>query len=235
MDWQLLAAFVVASTVVLATPGPVMAVVVHNTLRYGAASGLHTVTGVSLGRCCLLMLLLAGLSNPLAPAFNLWLSVAAAIYMAWLALCALGTAMRAAGPATLAHDARPALGGFMVALSNPLNALFYAAFLSQFAARADPPSDELVLLGAIHIGLSVAFGLTFVAVAVRLRRLPWQRRFVRTAHLASALLYASLAAATAIAVLGPEGCREAPRATACSGEIDETLHGVQGTPHQHRI
>ena len=45
----------------------------------------------------LLMLLLAGLSNPLAPAFGLWLSVAAAIYMAWLALCSLGASMRAAG------------------------------------------------------------------------------------------------------------------------------------------
>jgi threonine/homoserine/homoserine lactone efflux protein len=204
MDWQLLATFVVASTVVLATPGPVMAVVMHNTLRYGAVSGLHTVTGISLGRFSLLMLLLAGFSNPLAPAFNLWLSVAAAIYMAWLAWRELGAGMRATGPARLSYDARPALGGFMVALSNPLNALFYAAFLSQFAASASAPSDQLVLLGAIHIGLSIVFGLTFVAVAARLRQLPWQRRFVRTAHLASALLYASLALATAIAVLGPE-------------------------------
>jgi threonine/homoserine/homoserine lactone efflux protein len=204
MDWQLLAAFVVASTVVLATPGPVMAVVVHNTLRYGAASGLHTVTGVSLGRCGLLVLLLAGFSNPLAPAFNLWLSVAAAIYMAWLALRELGAARRTTSPVTFNDDARPALAGFMIALSNPLNALFYAAFLSQVAARAEPASDQLVLLGAIHIGLSVAFGLTFVAAALKVRRLPWQRRFVRTAHLASALLYASLAGATAVAVIGVE-------------------------------
>jgi threonine/homoserine/homoserine lactone efflux protein len=204
MDWQLLTTFVVASTVVLATPGPVMAVVVHNTLRYGAVSGLHTVTGISLGRFSLLMLLLAGFSNPLAPAFNLWLSVAAAIYMAWLALRELGAGIRAAGPATLSYDTRPALNGFMIALSNPLNALFYAAFLAQFAASASAPSDQLALLGAIHIGLSVVFGLTIVAVAAKLRQLPWQRRFVRTAHLASALLYASLAMATAVAVLGPE-------------------------------
>lgn len=202
MDGPLLAAFVVASVVVLATPGPIMAVVLHNTLRYGAAGGLHTVAGISLGRCSLLMLLVAGLSNPLAPTLNLWLSIAAAFYMARLALREFDAGFRAADPATRSYDARPALGGFMIALSNPLSALFYAAFLSQFAASASLPSDQLLLLGAMHIGLSVIFGLVFVTVAVKVRRLSWQSRFTRAAHLASSALYACLAIVTAIAVFG---------------------------------
>lgn len=60
MDWYLLGAFLIETLLVVMAPGPVMAIVAHNTLRHGTAAGLFTVIGVELGELCLLTATLVG-------------------------------------------------------------------------------------------------------------------------------------------------------------------------------
>jgi hypothetical protein len=54
MDWYVIAPFLIATFLLLITPGPVMVIVGYNTLRYGVTAGLLTVLGVELGEICLL-------------------------------------------------------------------------------------------------------------------------------------------------------------------------------------
>jgi len=42
VDWYVIAPFLMATLFLLMTPGPVMAIVAHNTLRDGATGGLKT-------------------------------------------------------------------------------------------------------------------------------------------------------------------------------------------------
>lgn len=83
MDRYAFAQFLVAALLILMTPGPVMAIVAHNTLRYGTRGGLSTVIGVGLGDACLLAAMFAGLtlSGELLPLLFRWLSLAGALYL----------------------------------------------------------------------------------------------------------------------------------------------------------
>jgi threonine/homoserine/homoserine lactone efflux protein len=64
-----------------------MAMLAHNTSRYGATAGFLTVIGVDLGETCLLGGTFAGLtlSSDLLPLFFRWVSLAGAPYLVWLA------------------------------------------------------------------------------------------------------------------------------------------------------
>jgi threonine/homoserine/homoserine lactone efflux protein len=46
MDWNSLAQFSAATLLILITPGPIMVIIAHNTLRHGAMAGFSTAIGV---------------------------------------------------------------------------------------------------------------------------------------------------------------------------------------------
>ena len=98
MDWQTISAFLLATTILLVTPGPVMAIIVGNTLNGGQIVGLRTVLGIGLGEVMLVGLL--GLSFLLSSRFFgdffPWFSLASAAYLACLAA---DTVLRATEPA----------------------------------------------------------------------------------------------------------------------------------------
>src|SRR5262252_1310928 len=62
MSLQLYLVFVLASALLVATPGPNVALVVGTSLRYGARTGLLTVGGVNFGLVLQLAAVAAGLS-----------------------------------------------------------------------------------------------------------------------------------------------------------------------------
>lgn len=152
-----LAAFVVASLVLAATPGPGVLYIVTRALAQGRRAGLASVAGVALGNFGNALgasLGLAALLAVSARAFDV-VRFAGAAYLMFLGIRALRAAPLPRGlalPATLpvSHLLRD---GFIVALLNPKTALFFAAFLPQFIDRAAPE---------LH---SVLFGAAFVAIA----------------------------------------------------------------------
>jgi hypothetical protein len=107
VDWCTLAQFLAATLLLLVTPGPVIAIVTHNTVRRGTAAGLPTVVGVGLGDACLLAATFAGLrlSSELLPAVYQWLSLAGALYLIWLAAEALRGGLANGSAVTGAPDA----------------------------------------------------------------------------------------------------------------------------------
>jgi threonine/homoserine/homoserine lactone efflux protein len=159
-SWPMLAAFVLASLVLAATPGPGVLYILTRTFAQGRRAGLASVMGVAagnLGNAIGASVGLAALFAVSSLAFTV-VKFAGAAYLVWLGIKAL----RAAPTATAkpgAGTARPRAGrifrdGFLVALLNPKTALFFAAFLPQF-----------MLPGASALVQSVAFGAAFVLIA----------------------------------------------------------------------
>jgi threonine/homoserine/homoserine lactone efflux protein len=192
MDWQILGAFLVATTVFLATPGPVMAVVIGNTLKGGHTVGLRTVLGIGLGEVMVLGLLAVSLllsSRFFGHVFP-WFSLASAAYLIWLAA---NTVLCGEGPARTdarTLSSRPFLDGFAVTVSNPAALLFYSAFFMPFVARSDSPAAQFGILAALYVPLSIVSDLMCVMLIARLVHRRFRgSAYVRVARLLSAAVY----------------------------------------------
>ncbi len=165
---SVLVAFVVASLVLAATPGPGVLYIVTRTLAHGRRAGLASVAGVALGNFGNALVASLGLAALLAVstrAFDV-VRFAGATYLVILGIRALRAAPLPRGLALSATPGVPHLlrDGFIVALFNPKTALFFAAFLPQFI---DPASSALqsVLLGATFVVIAACTDSAYVLAA----------------------------------------------------------------------
>lgn len=153
---SLFATYLFSVVLLLITPGPVVALVTHTALRQGYRPAFITVAGSNLASLMLIVgavVMLSGavrihpLSLPLA-------GVAGSLYLGWLA----ADLWRQGG--TEAHDepCRGGLGvGFFIAIANPKDILFFAAFFPQFI-RVTPDfalSVTLLTLGWVILDLLI--------------------------------------------------------------------------------
>ena len=179
----LLGAFLLASVVLAATPGPGVLYIVTRTLAQGRRAGLASVLGVALGNLGNAVGASVGLAALYAVSSLAFTAVkfVGAAYLVWLGVKALRAAPAAATAATAATSgiagtagtadtasiadnaaivvrgaqaSRILRDGFLVALLNPKTALFFAAFLPQF-----------LVPGAAPLLRSVGFGVAFVLIA----------------------------------------------------------------------
>jgi threonine/homoserine/homoserine lactone efflux protein len=160
LDLTLWGLFVVASAVLLLTPGPAVLYIVARSVEQGRVAGLVSVLGIHLGTIVHITAAAAGLSalvvsSALAFAIVKYLGAA---YLIWTGIRTLMA--KDADPDQLEVPAEP-LGrvfrdGFVVNLFNPKTAIFFLAFLPQFV---DPAR------GAIHWQIFI-LGLTFMGLGI---------------------------------------------------------------------
>ncbi|MDP3852425.1 LysE family translocator [Phenylobacterium sp.] len=151
-------------------PGPNMAYLGLVAARHGRAAGLATVVGVTLGLALYLLATVVGLAGIAARAPWLFQAVrlAGVGYLLWLALGAWrGSPDIAPTPA----DERRSYGGFaaqgfLANVLNPKAAVFYLALLPSFTTpAAGGTTPQVLVLGAIHLGVSLVVHLGIVALA----------------------------------------------------------------------
>jgi threonine/homoserine/homoserine lactone efflux protein len=150
--------FTVASLVLIVTPGQDMVLVMSRSIAQGAAAGVATAAGVSVGLVGHTILVTLGLGAILRASEWLFvaLKLAGAAYLIYLGIALLRTrgvelAVHAASQRSVG---RLFVDGALSNISNPKIAIFYFAFLPQF-----------VLPGAVHPTLSVfALGLLFAVL-----------------------------------------------------------------------
>ena len=155
VSWLL---FIVASLVLIVTPGQDMILVMSRSIAQGPAAGVATAAGVSVGLVGHTLLATLGLGAILRTSETLFLllKLVGAAYLVYLGVQLLRIrqhqlAVSAGAPRSLA---RLFLDGALSNVSNPKIAIFYFAFLPQF-----------VLPGAAHPTLSVfVLGLVFAAL-----------------------------------------------------------------------
>jgi threonine/homoserine/homoserine lactone efflux protein len=155
-------------------PGPNVALITANSLRYGPRRGLVTVAGTCAAMAVQLTLVGFGLAGTLGlagRAFEIlrWAGVA---YLIWLGLRAwfAPTEDLAAVRADLGRPGAVFLRGFGVSLTNPKTLLFYAAFLPQFVSGVQP-ARQIWLLAATALAIAAAVDSGWALLAARLRPL----------------------------------------------------------------
>ena len=162
MAFETLAAFALATTVLILIPGPsIMLTVAHATV-HGARRTMLTVLGA--GLACLIHVLIAatGISSLMVLAaewFEVlrWGGVAYLVFMGVQAWRAGANAQDDAAPP--ARSGRSLFAeGFAVTLSNPKGIIFVAAFFPQFLEAGLPPLPQFAVLSIVY--LVIAGGLT---------------------------------------------------------------------------
>lgn len=155
VSWWL---FVVASIVLIVTPGQDMILVMSRSIAQGAAAGVATAAGVSVGLVGHTLLATLGLGAILRASewLFLLLKLVGAAYLVYLGVQLLRTRSHELAVANGAPRSllRLFADGALSNVSNPKIAIFYFAFLPQF-----------VLPGAAHATAAVfALGLLFAAL-----------------------------------------------------------------------
>jgi threonine/homoserine/homoserine lactone efflux protein len=155
-----LLAFTAASIVLLAVPGPTIALVIARSLSDGRRVAVPLVVGVGLGDLVAATVALAGagaLLSASASAFTV-VKVAGALYLLWLGIRLFRS--EPVPPSDMSADvggtrAAALRDGFLVTVFNPKGILFFVAFVPQFI---DPTAN--------YLGQAAAFVLLFAALGV---------------------------------------------------------------------
>ena len=166
-----LAALAIATTFLVAIPGPNVALIVANTLQYGLRVGLVTVAGKTAGVGVQLLLVVAGLAAlvELAADTLTWIRWAGVAYLVWL-----GIRTWRESPADLRDvGAAPAMfwRGCLVAAINPKTLLFNAAFLPQFVTVDAGVAGQPAVVAAVFLAVLFAGDMLWAACAGSARRL----------------------------------------------------------------
>lgn len=166
-----LAALIAATAVLVAIPGPNVALIVANTLRYGLRSGVATVAGTTAGVGLQLLLVVAGLAAlvEFAAEALTWIRWIGVAYLVWL-----GIRTWREPPGDLAAvEAAPAMfwRGCLVAAVNPKTLLFNAAFLPQFVSAGGGIVAQPAVVAAVFLAVLFIGDLLWAAFASSARRL----------------------------------------------------------------
>jgi len=155
-----LAVFVLAAVALLVTPGPAVLYIVARSVEQGRWAGLVSALGVHVGTLVHVAAAALGLSALLvssALAFDI-VKYLGALYLMYLGIRRLLTSDAAAAASAAAPRSLRRLfaQGIVVNILNPKTALFFLAFLPQFA---DPSRGQLglqiLVLGLIFVALGV--------------------------------------------------------------------------------
>ena len=151
--------FLVASLVLIATPGQDMILVMSRSVAQGSAAGVVTAAGVSVGLVGHTLLATLGLGAILRT--SEWLFIAlkmiGAIYLIYLGVGLLRTREGASlvEPASRQSLFRLFTDGAVSNISNPKIAIFYFAFLPQFVMPgAKHPTLTVLVLGLVFAALT---------------------------------------------------------------------------------
>jgi len=200
MNTELLAPFVLASTLLSLAPGPDNIFVLLQSALHGRKAGLLITLGLCTGlvvHTTLVALGVAALVMVSATAF-LVLKLLGAAYLVYLAAGALR-----ASASTLSGTRAPALSsrqlylrGILMNLSNPKVAIFFLAFLPQFARpEAGSMTTQLLVLGAVFIVVAlVVFSLVALLAGLLATWLQQSGRALLVLNRVAALVFLGLAA-----------------------------------------
>jgi threonine/homoserine/homoserine lactone efflux protein len=203
-DWSTLAVFLVASLVLLVTPGPAVLYIVARSIDQGRAAGLVSAMGVASGALFHIAAAALGVSALLmssAVAFSV-VKYLGASYLVYLGIRTLlerrqPTSLHAPEPQKLS---RIFSQGVVVNLLNPKTALFFFAFLPQFV---DPTRWaiplQILLLGMLFVMMGVCSDSLYALLAGTIGQwLKRSTRFLRGQRYFAGSVYIALGVTTAL-------------------------------------
>ena len=176
LNLELFAAFAAATAALILLPGPVVTLVIANSLAHGARTGLATVAGASAGTAVLIAGGAIGLTAMLAFLSDIfvWVRWAGVAYLAFLGLKhwrAVFRALRAEEIATAPSARGVFWQGALIGVTNPKTVLFYVAFFPQFLDPALPIGPQLAVMSVAFLLIGLLLDGSYAVLAGRIR--PW--------------------------------------------------------------
>jgi threonine/homoserine/homoserine lactone efflux protein len=163
MELHVYLAFVVATTIMIALPGPSVLLTVAHSISFGWQDALSTVAGATMGIAVQLIVAAIGLTsllNVIAEAFE-WLRWAGAAYLVYLGIKQWRSASE-----PLEFDTSSVsktnlfVQGIVITIPNPKSLIFIAAFLPQFINAERPLGLQFAFI--VPTFLVITFTVTSV-------------------------------------------------------------------------
>ena len=165
--------FVLATALLILTPGPNVALIVANSVAYGARYGLLTVAGTTSAVAVHLLLVGIGLEGMLAVIGTVfeWVRWAGVAYLLYLGVAAWrAPAVDLAAVGAQPRSARRMLArAWIVSLTNPKTLLFYGAFFPQFISTSRPLAPQVWVLCVTFLVIAAGIDGLWAVVAGRAR------------------------------------------------------------------
>jgi threonine/homoserine/homoserine lactone efflux protein len=186
MALDLWLAFVAASVVLLAIPGPTVLLVVSYALGYGRKSAAAIVAGVALGDLTAMTASMLGLGAALAASATLFtvLRWIGGVYLVWLGVQLWRTPVRATEVTDLPRVAplRMLAHSYTVTALNPKSIVFFVAFVPQFIDPSRTFLSQVVVLEATFVILATVNAAAYALLAAAARRTMRQPRVQRAVN-----------------------------------------------------
>ncbi|HAE01431.1 MAG TPA: amino acid transporter [Rhodospirillaceae bacterium] len=170
-NWDLLLPFLAATVVFALIPGPALLYTAAQTLAHGRRGGFMAALGLQIGGLFHVAAAALGLSALLAvvPTLYTALKIIGALYLVYMGISIIRTrlATEEAEPGALNGKVRKQgrsafIQSMSVEMLNPKTAMFFVAFLPQFA---DPTASFPIWLQMLILGIIVNLAVTFADVA----------------------------------------------------------------------
>lgn len=182
IDFGILVLYVVTVITMIAIPGPVAVLVTGAGLAGGARKAFNTIAGTNAASLALILLsalVVKGIFAINETAFSM-LKLAGACYIGWIGWEILRES-RAGDQGQLA--VQPRVGGFskgfVMAISNPKDIIFFASFFPQFIGVTPDPNTSIVLLTVLWIVLDFATLFLIYLLVARLLKPSVHRTMLR--------------------------------------------------------
>ncbi|MHA6159577.1 LysE family translocator [Pseudomonas sichuanensis] len=162
MNTALTATYALTVLLLIATPGPVVALIVNTAAAAGSRKALFTAIGTNWASLVLIGVA-AWIIMTSAAIDKAWLngmSLLGCLFIGYIAVSTLREALQA--PAQQAAAEAPAatrgglLQGFMVGISNPKDIIFFISFFPQFIQITESFGKSMVVLSLLWIAIDFA-------------------------------------------------------------------------------
>jgi threonine/homoserine/homoserine lactone efflux protein len=169
-------AFVGATTLLILLPGPIVTLVIANSLSYGSRAGLTNIIGTTTANIIFFAIGGFGMTWLLALLSD-WFLVIRWVGAAYLVY--MGIRLWLTKPQELKEHAQSEpkpfyaktyfLQGFAVAITNPKTIIFYAAFFPQFIDPTLPTGEQLLVLSITFLIIATVLDSGYAILAGKLR------------------------------------------------------------------
>lgn len=203
LDYGPLAGFIIASLVIVVSPGADSFLLLRSTVNGGLRAGLRTLGGIVTGNVSWAILTISGIGllvSRVAVAM-LVLKILGGLYLVYLAAMSLRSGLRAskvaATEAQAVTPAEPKFGPYLVGLftnlTNPKPLLFFLAFFPQFLGHAANIGLQLTMLSLIFLVMAIIWQIALVLGANSLSAKINSPNFNKVMDLICAVAFAAIA------------------------------------------
>jgi len=169
MVFSLWAAFVVASLIMISSPGPVVTLLITTSISQGKNAALFMIPSIFLGDFSVMILSFAGVGALVltSPTFYALMKLIGAAYLVYLGVSIW---IKSNNPVSINEKStnkksQSAIKAFCVTVSNPKSLLFFAAFMPQFVSKTDTFLPQIIILGITYLSIGLLNDITYSLIA----------------------------------------------------------------------